>query len=273
MPNTFSYLKPSLENISISPKMVQLFIPPIKWHGDPKGHMGVYDTFFYVASGECSLMIDDEWMILNAGDLAFLPRNRVRAYSNMSQTITLYEMNFVAEINGRNWFEELGLDFGIYSIRVDEPDAIKELLESSVRYEFNRSMLYDVVHASNLLTLIKIFSFELEKQNSATTQFKAVTDYMKANLDKQIKISELAELMFMEETYFIKKFKRAFSDSPISYLNKLKIYKSMQYLAKSNMTLSEISHKVGVYDSSYFAKLFKTNCTLTPSEYRELFQE
>ena len=273
MPNTFSYLKPTLENISISPKMVQLFIPPIKWHGDPKGHLGVYDTFFFVASGECSLMIDDEWMILNAGDLAFLPRNKMRAYSNMSQTITLYEMNFVAEINGENWFEALGLDFGAYSIRVSNPDAIKELFEGSVRYEFNKSMLYDVIHASNLLNLIKIFSFELEKQNSATTQFKAVTDYMKANLDKQIKVSELAELMFMEETYFIKKFKKAFSDSPITYLNKLKIYKSMHYLAKSNMTLSEISHKVGVYDSSYFAKLFRANCMLTPSEYRELFHE
>ena len=103
-------------------------------------------------------------------------------------------------MNGKNWFQELGLDFGIYSIRVDDPDAIKELFESSVRYEFNKSMLYDVLHASNLLNLIKIFSFALEKQNDVATKFKVVTDYMKANLDKQIKVSELAELMFMEET-------------------------------------------------------------------------
>ena len=58
MPNTFAYLNPTIQGISVSPKKAQLYIPPIKWRGDPKGHIGVYDTFFYVVSGECSLMID-----------------------------------------------------------------------------------------------------------------------------------------------------------------------------------------------------------------------
>lgn len=271
MPNTFAYLNPTIQGISVSPKKTQLYIPPIKWHGDPKGHIGVYDTFFYVVSGECSLMIDGEYTILKEGDLAFLPKGKMRAYSNMSETITLYEMNFSAEIDGENWYSALGLENGNYVVRHDSYETVSELFESSVRYELNRSILYDVIHSSNVLTLIKIFATLKTEQNSVSKQFLPVINYMKEHLDKQIKVSELAELVYMEETYFIKKFKKALGDSPITYLNKLKIYKAMSYLAGQSLTLSEISRKIGIYDSSYFSKLFKSYTGITPMEYRSIF--
>ena len=272
MSQPFSYLKPTLDSISVSPKMVQLFVPPIKWHGDPKGHIGTYDTFFFVALGECSLSIDGSTVILKSGDLAFLPKGKLRAYSNMTHSISLYEMNFSAEINNKNWFEALSLESDSYVVRPENTEEIKALFEASVRYEFNKSMLYDVTHASNLLKLINIYAFELTKKNDLTAPFRAVIDKMKRGLDKEIKVASLAELCFMEETYFIKKFKRALGDTPITYLNKLRIYEAMRLLTEGELSLSDIAHKVGIYDSSYFSKLFKAYTTLTPGEYREIFK-
>ena len=109
------------------------------------------------------------------------------------------------------------------------------------------------------------------EQDNISKPFSTVIDYMKARLDKQIKVAELAELIYMEETYFIKKFKKALGDSPITYLNKLKIYRAMAYLAEQSFTLSEISRKIGIYDSSYFSKLFKSYAGITPMEYRSIF--
>ena len=271
MPNAFSYLRPKLQTVSVSPKKSQLYIPPIKWRGDPKGHIGVYDTFFYIVSGECSLMIDGEYTILKPGDLTFLPKGKMRAYSNMSEIITLYEMNFSAEIDGKNWYSALELDNCTYTVRPDPNEKILNLFESAVRYELNRSILYDVIHSSNLLTLIKIFAILKTERDNVAHLFLPVTNYMKDNLEKQIRVSDLAELMYMEETYFIKKFKKALGDSPITYLNKLKIYRAMHFLAERNFTLSEISRKVGIYDSSYFSKLFKSYAGITPMEYRNIF--
>lgn len=272
MPSNLLNYTPSLKSVSVAPKKVQLFIPPIRWRGDPKGHIGVYDTFFYVANGECFLMIDGEYTILKAGDLAFLPRGKMRAYSNMSETISLYEMNFSSEINGEIWHEVLGLNQAPYAVRVENDTEIKELFESSVRYEVNRSILYDIIHSANLLSLIRIFATEKARKAEKSEPFISVIEYMKNNLSSSIKIAELAEAAFMEETYFIKKFKKALGDSPITYLNKLKIYKAMHHLAESELTLSEISHSVGIYDSSYFSKLFKSFCGVTPGEYRNIFK-
>lgn len=272
MKNTFAYLSPTLESLLISPKMVQLFIPPISWHGDPIGHVGTYDTFFYIASGEISLIIDDESFILREGDLAFLPRGRMRTYSNMSRSITLYEMNFEAEINGENWYNALLADDGKFVVKPENPDEVKQLFEYSVRYEFNKNMIYDVIHCSNLLKLFGIYVAEKTKQKTATCFFDATTRYMKENLGRTIKTSELSRTVFMEETYFIKKFKKAFGDSPVTYLNKLRIYKSLTLLAKSDISLSEICHNVGICDPSYFSKLFKSYCGITPGEYRSIFK-
>jgi AraC-like DNA-binding protein len=271
--NVLSYLVPELENFKISPKMVQLFIPPIRWKGDPKGHIGVYDTFFYVVSGECCVIIDNESFILSQGELAFLPKGKMRTYSNMSSDITLYEINFEAEINGQNWYDKLMLEDGNYSVKTESADEIKALFENSVRYELNKNLIYDVLFCSNLMNIIRIFIFEKFKANNSASSFKKVIDYMKNNLKKTVKISELAELAYMQETYFIKKFKKALGYSPITYLNKMRIYKAMTYLAEGSLTLSEIGHKVGIYDSSYFSKIFKTHCGITPGEYRHIFSK
>lgn len=273
MSNVLSYLVPELENFKISPKMVQLFIPPIRWKGDPKGHIGVYDTFFYVVSGECCVIIDNESFILSQGELAFLPKGKMRTYSNMSSDITLYEINFEAEINGQNWYDKLMLEDGNYSVKTENTDEIKALFENSVRYELNKNLIYDVLFCSNLMNIIRIFIFEKFKAKNSASSFKKVIDYMKNNLEKAIKISELAELAYMQETYFIKKFKKALGYSPITYLNKMRIYKAMTYLAEGSLTLSEIGHKVGIYDSSYFSKIFKTHCGITPGEYRHIFSK
>ena len=273
MKNAFSYLTPSIEALTVSPKMIQLFIPPIKWHGDPKGHIGTYDTFFFVISGECSLIIDGSSTILRAGDLAFLPKGKMRAYANMSSEITLYEMNFDAVIDGQNWFSMLNSINENYVVRTEFFDYVKGLFEDSVRYELNKDLMYDVILCSNLLNLIRVFIIEKNRLDAHESPFQSVTDYVKSNLENTIKISELSSLVFMEETYFIKKFKKAFGDSPITYINKLRIYKSMSYLADTNLSLSDIGNKVGIHDSSYFSKIFKTHCGITPGEYRNIFNK
>ena len=271
MQNAFSYLVPKIENLTVSPKMIQLFIPPIKWHGDPKGHVGTYDTFFYISSGECSLMIEDSSTILRAGDLAFLPKGKMRAYTSMSDEISLYEINFEAEINERSWFEGIEHDDEIYVVKPQNPEQVKKMFEDSARYEFEKDLMYDVFFCSNIVNLMCIFLKEKNRLENYELPFKAVTKYMRENLGRTIKISELSSISYMEETYFIKKFKKAFGDSPIAYLNKLRIYQAMTYLAENKLSLTDIARMVGIYDNSYFSKIFKLHCGITPTEYRNIF--
>ena len=142
---TTAHLFPSIESFYLKPVIVQLYVPPITWKGDHKGHIGMNDAFFYVVSGECFVLIEEECFILRAGQLAFLPKGKMRTYSSMNQNLTMYEINFECSINGKNWYEALRLEDGHYRVSVQDTGHLSRLFEESARYEYKKSMAYDMV--------------------------------------------------------------------------------------------------------------------------------
>ncbi len=89
----------NLENISLTPSNTSLYVSPILWKGDPVGHVGYNDVFFFVLEGECYLNIESETHILRRGQLALLPKGKLRRYTQMSENFAMYEMSFSAEAN------------------------------------------------------------------------------------------------------------------------------------------------------------------------------
>ncbi|EAC9531764.1 AraC family transcriptional regulator, partial [Listeria monocytogenes] len=64
------------------------------------------------------------------------------------------------------------------------------------------------------------------------------------------------------------KLKMSFSE----YVKKTRLDKAKELLTQSDLNLSEISEAVGYSDISYFSRIFKKECQVTPSKYRRLNQ-
>lgn len=259
------------EGLSITPIAAYLYVPPITWKGDPVGHIGVNDCFFFLVSGECYIKIEDKSFVLRAGQLAFLPRGKMRTYTTMSSDFTMYEIAFDFRIGNKYWCDELGLGDGYFCVDVADQTAMSRLFEASVRHEYNKSIIYDIICFSNIAQIIRVYAEARFEAETKTHQFAEVIKYMEAVTDSQIRVEELAHIACMQTTYFIKKFKAAFGMSPISYLNKLKIYRSMTLLLSTGLSVEGVARSVGIYDSSYFSKMFKRFCLISPNEYRKLF--
>ena len=262
---------PKIKNVKIYPIQSHLFIPPIVWRGDPEGHIGENDTFFYVTEGEIGLFIEEDGYILRSGDLAFLPKGKRRAYTTLSDTVSLYEINFGAQINDMPWHKALRLEEKNYSVHPSDEAAIRTLFESSVRYELNKLPCYDIVFCANIASLISIYADIRKNEQRLIQPFGAAERFMKENIGRSISLTELSEVSFTESTYFIRKFKAAYGLSPIAYFNKMKIYRAMFLLCSTNLSVFDIAKEIGVQDSSYFTRLFKSVTSVTPSEYRHSF--
>lgn len=260
-----------MSNFNLMTIGVHMHIPPITWKGDPVGHMGQRDAFFFVVNGECYIRIDDESFIIKAGELAFLPKEKMRAYSTVNSDFVMYEYNFEFSIDGKRWIDALGFKDGGYSIAVDDPQQVAKLYEQSLRRELIKDKMYDVVWYASLSELLKQFVVKRRELDSKTQPFKDVLKYIEENIEETFKIEKLAEIACMQPTYFIKRFKASFGVTPITYINKMKMYKAMSILASSDCTIEKAGKKVGIPDSSYFSKLFKQHCHTTPAEYRKMF--
>ena len=84
------------------------------------------------------------------------------------------------------------------------------------------------------------------------------------NLNKNIKLDELAGICNMSVSHFSKVFKKESGTTFKEYFNRKKIERAKYLLEESNNSISNISYSLGFEDTSYFTKIFKKYTKVTP---------
>jgi len=73
--------------------------------------------------------------------------------------------------------------------------------------------------------------------------------------------------------HFKRRFKQATGESPLGYLQRVRIGQAKQRLETTRDTLKEINWQIGYAASSSFRRLFKRFTGLAPREYRDKFSQ
>lgn len=81
-------------------------------------------------------------------------------------------------------------------------------------------------------------------------------------------ISSLLEVVHMSRSHFMRVFRKATGQTPIEYLVRLRLQKSMELLQQTEMSVTDIAMEVGFNDSNYFSRQFKSANGISPSQYR-----
>ena len=83
------------------------------------------------------------------------------------------------------------------------------------------------------------------------------------------KIEYYAKLCGVDKSYFYKLFKMWSGISPTQYRNQLRVTAAKDLLIHTNLSIFEISQKIGFDDPYYFSRLFKKEVGLSPAHYRK----
>jgi transcriptional regulator GlxA family with amidase domain len=70
---------------------------------------------------------------------------------------------------------------------------------------------------------------------------------------------------------FVRRFKQATGDSPLMYLQKLRVAAAKRLLESDRRAVQEISNAVGYQDTAFFRQLFERHTGGSPSMYRQRF--
>ena len=93
--------------------------------------------------------------------------------------------------------------------------------------------------------------------------------YIRFHYMNPLSISQVAEHLGLERTYFSKIFHLVEGATPQEYLLKCRIEAAGHMLAGSKYSVNEISGLVGIYDVYYFSRAFKKITGLSPMRYRQ----
>lgn len=109
-----------------------------------------------------------------------------------------------------------------------------------------------------------------EKEEMSAQSFYKLNDvysYINENFREKINLSELCFMYGTNKTTLCNSFKRAYGETIIRYINKLKIRETKRLLRDGNHTLTEIASMVGMSSVHYLSRMFKLYQGQSPSEY------
>jgi AraC-like DNA-binding protein/quercetin dioxygenase-like cupin family protein len=266
------------------------------WEGDYtiESHKHEYIEIAFMAGGTCSHSYLGSEVRLMPGDLFVITPHEEHAYEINSKTV-IYNCLFYPEALGEDW-TKLKENKNIYDLLIVEPfyrteigrqeilhltpsDAyrIEALLKRMIEEQENRQENFELIQKSNLVIFLcymgRIWKNQLMESSKAyrgkrDMLAEAIT-YIEGNIGDQISIDTLASKIYVSPSYFRKLFKKVTGQSPIDYINEIRISKAKQLLLEENRTVAEIAEMVGITDHNYFSKLFKAATGCSPTEYKK----
>jgi len=114
--------------------------------------------------------------------------------------------------------------------------------------------------------------FDIQKKHNDSQILKAQL-WMEKNFAGIASIDPIAEKTGISPRHFKRRFKRATGDSPLGYLQRLRVEAAKHLLETTEETVNEITWRVGYEDINSFRRLFKRLTGLCPKEYRQRFSQ
>jgi transcriptional regulator GlxA family with amidase domain len=102
-------------------------------------------------------------------------------------------------------------------------------------------------------------------------QIQKIQQWLLENYQSNFTLEKVSETFGMGSRNFQRRFKNATGCSPTQYIQKIRISAAKNLLIMTNDSLYKITDQIGYNDFSSFSRLFKKQCGMTMSEYRQQF--
>lgn len=100
-------------------------------------------------------------------------------------------------------------------------------------------------------------------------KLQQVINYINNQLERDVTLSELADVVQMSQYRFARAFKKSTGIPPHQYLLSQRIEKAKKLLGETHLSIADISYQLGFASQSHFTATFRRFTTVTPSVYRK----
>lgn len=230
--------------------------------------------FIYCTKGKGEITVNGNKTVITPNNFFIIPKNEKHIYNaDENNPWSIYWFHFdgiLAEKIYKRYAKtspENYTDIPFSKSIIDQFNKIFDLFN-------NNYLLYQIEYA-NLLTLNFISSFiyqnfqSISKPHQIENLVDSVKDYLFKNLDKTFTLDELASKFNYSKSYLHTKFKLETGYSVLVFFKLKKVQKACEYLSYTDLSVKEISHKIGFDDPLYFSRTFKKLMGKSPRNYKK----
>lgn len=251
-----------------------------KTHSKWKSHISsslMIDRLYFVISGEAEctfngktyeLKKDHMYLIPAANNMNFNcnldnPMNHLY-FDFISPTYKLYneiidvDMNLEENIIYKKYYEYIRIFFE--KSRITNANFLSNAEAIAMFHEYTNIVYHQL--SSILYSINETYNLNFNTNQIITNAI----NYIHKNYEKPITVKELAAASYIDESYFIKIFKKHMHQSPYQFLKAYRLTNALKML-ELNMPIHEIAAKTGYSNNASFSKSFRKKFGTSPSSF------
>lgn len=224
----------------------------------------------YISKGICRVTIGNcEIKVSENSFILYLPGQPQIYFFEPEPESVSYYIHF-SGINCKDLLQSLNL-YDCKIIKLSNNLHLENILERMVN-EFNiKKPFYELacngLFIDFLTAVARKNQYDISMQNQNSIIYD-ICKIMHERYTENIPIHQYAQMVNLSVSRFIHIFTEAIGVSPKQYLLKIKLEHAMEMILNTDLTISQISDLVGIYDCNYFSRLFKKHTGHSPGFYR-----
>lgn len=111
------------------------------------------------------------------------------------------------------------------------------------------------------------------KTDASGSVIPAIIQYVENNYHQDLYLEKIADELGVSAKYVSRAFSEKIGVTLSHYISSYRMSKAKELLLETDMKISDISERVGIYSRSTFIRLFKRHVGITPLEYRKIRSE
>ncbi|WP_234122850.1 helix-turn-helix domain-containing protein [Clostridium hydrogenum] len=263
------------------------------WYVPSNSHLAF--EMIFIIEGEQKTLIENEIYCMNKGDILIIPPGFVHeitctgkngmeyfcAHFDIDDPIFIMEMTQKSKVHYENGSKENELlKKYIYEFI--------NLIDYTMNYSFKTKMQIQMILSNFLLEISTLLEKRVTNTKNSildSKYAKMIAEKIKASLKEkilyetkgkeekfggsEIKIEDIINKVGLSSGYGYKIFKNVYGLSPREYLSKLKLREAEAMLTKPQVSIQEISERLGYKNLADFSRQFKRWKGISPNKYRK----
>ena len=254
----------------------------LHWHEDLQ--------FTIVTKGNVSIQINGETYLLQLGEGIFINSGLLHMTSKISEDGEYISYNFPAKLLSFLYGSLLETEYILpftsnYSLPaillapeipwqkqlLDLLFDLKDFCDKSNIYakEYEITIRLSQIWLHFIRHVKDIIHISSKTYISKQQKIQSMLHFIHQNYMNDLSLSDIAHISNISEGECCRIFSSILKISPYNYLTRHRIYKAMDLLRETDLSITDIATSVGFSDCSHFIQLFKRRTHTTPLKYRK----
>ncbi len=109
---------------------------------------------------------------------------------------------------------------------------------------------------------------EYTKRKPTETACSRVLHYLKDNLEQSITLETLADMVHLDKSYLVRRFRNTYGVTPIKMLIQLRMERACDLITTTDLPISQIASACGYSSAAYFTSEYRRYMGCTPAAHR-----